>query len=101
VYGLEPEDWNSSALTVVVVGASGDLARKKIFPALFALYHEGMLPKVRAALSWARSRILQLGTSSTILTSWYMPKAQGCLPADTATIVLNGMPTSTLRCEVP
>jgi glucose-6-phosphate 1-dehydrogenase len=30
----------------VVVGASGDLARKKIFPALFALYHEGMLPEV-------------------------------------------------------
>ena len=30
----------------MVVGASGDLARKKIFPALFALYHEGMLPEV-------------------------------------------------------
>jgi Glucose-6-phosphate dehydrogenase, NAD binding domain len=29
-----------------VVGASGDLARKKIFPALFALYYEGMLPEV-------------------------------------------------------
>ena len=49
-YGLEPEDWNKSALTVVVVGASGDLARKKIFPALFALYHEGMLPEVSAAM---------------------------------------------------
>lgn len=45
-YGLKPEDWNKSALTVVVVGASGDLARKKIFPAIFALYHEGMLPEV-------------------------------------------------------
>ena len=33
----------------MVVGASGDLARKKIFPALFALYHEGMLPEVSAA----------------------------------------------------
>lgn len=32
---------------MVVVGASGDLARKKIFPALFALYHEGMLPEVQ------------------------------------------------------
>ena len=30
-----------------VVGASGDLAKKKIYPALFALYYEGMLPKVR------------------------------------------------------
>ncbi len=48
-FGLEPEDWQKSALTVVVVGASGDLARKKIFPALFALYHEGQLPEVHAA----------------------------------------------------
>lgn len=45
-YGIEAEDWNTSALSIVVVGASGDLARKKILPALFALYHEGMLPKV-------------------------------------------------------
>jgi hypothetical protein len=46
-YGLQLEDWGKSALSVVVVGASGDLARKKIFPALYALYHEGMLPEVR------------------------------------------------------
>lgn len=31
-----------------VVGASGDLAKKKIFPALFALFYEGSLPKARA-----------------------------------------------------
>jgi glucose-6-phosphate 1-dehydrogenase len=31
---------------VVVLGASGDLAKKKIFPALFALYYEGLLPEV-------------------------------------------------------
>lgn len=30
-----------------VVGASGDLAKKKILPALFALFYEGALPKVR------------------------------------------------------
>ena len=30
-----------------VVGASGDLAKKKIFPALFALYYEGTLPQAR------------------------------------------------------
>ena len=36
----------TSSLSVVVVGASGDLAKKKIFPALFALYYEGLLPKV-------------------------------------------------------
>ncbi len=35
-----------STVTIIVVGASGDLAKKKIFPALFALYYEGCLPKV-------------------------------------------------------
>jgi glucose-6-phosphate 1-dehydrogenase len=42
----QPDDWSSSSLSVVVVGASGDLAKKKIFPALFALFYEGLLPKV-------------------------------------------------------
>jgi glucose-6-phosphate 1-dehydrogenase len=37
---------------VVVVGASGDLAKKKIFPALFALYYEGLLPEVGGAGMW-------------------------------------------------
>lgn len=46
VYGLQEENWDQSALSIVVVGASGDLAKKKIFPALFALYYEKMLPKV-------------------------------------------------------
>lgn len=35
-----------STVTITVVGASGDLAKKKIFPALFALYYEGCLPEV-------------------------------------------------------
>lgn len=47
-YDLERNDWKTTSLSVVVVGASGDLAKKKIFPALFALYYEGLLPEVRA-----------------------------------------------------
>ena len=43
---LEKNDWKTTSLSVVVVGASGDLAKKKIFPALFALYYEGLLPEV-------------------------------------------------------
>lgn len=35
-----------STLSITVVGASGDLAKKKIFPALFALYYEDWLPEV-------------------------------------------------------
>ena len=34
-------------VSITIVGASGDLAKKKIFPALFALYYEGCLPKVQ------------------------------------------------------
>lgn len=34
------------SLTIIVVGASGNLARSKIFPALFALFYDDQLPKV-------------------------------------------------------
>ena len=37
---------DESTVSITVVGASGDLAKKKIFPALFALYYEDFLPKV-------------------------------------------------------
>ena len=30
----------------VVLGASGDLARKKIYPTLWALYRDSLMPKV-------------------------------------------------------
>lgn len=39
--------FSEATVTITVVGASGHLAKKKIFPALFALYYEGCLPKVR------------------------------------------------------
>lgn len=48
--GLSPVNSESekSELTysITVVGASGDLAKKKIFPAIFALFYEDCLPKV-------------------------------------------------------
>ena len=33
-----------AALSIVVLGASGDLAQRKIYPALFFLYGQGLLP---------------------------------------------------------
>eukprot|EP00271_Cylindrocystis_brebissonii_P017812 TRINITY_DN477_c0_g1_i6.p1 TRINITY_DN477_c0_g1~~TRINITY_DN477_c0_g1_i6.p1 ORF type:complete len:547 (+),score=118.82 TRINITY_DN477_c0_g1_i6:282-1922(+) len=45
----------SRTVSITVVGASGDLARKKIFPALFALYYEGCLPKHFSIFGYARS----------------------------------------------
>lgn len=47
---------NESTVTITVVGASGDLAKKKIFPALFALFYEDCLPGVRTYLSFFISR---------------------------------------------
>jgi len=56
-YDLEGTDWGRSSLSVVVLGASGDLAKKKIFPALFALYYEGLLPQDFQVFGYARSKM--------------------------------------------
>ncbi|CAK7909501.1 glucose-6-phosphate 1-dehydrogenase [[Candida] anglica] len=42
---------------IVVFGASGDLAKKKTFPALFGLYREGQLPSTVKIIGYARSKI--------------------------------------------
>ncbi|KAJ0235422.1 Glucose-6-phosphate 1-dehydrogenase 3 [Hirschfeldia incana] len=46
-----------STVSITVVGASGDLAKKKIFPALFALYYEGCLPQHFTIYGYARSKM--------------------------------------------
>jgi glucose-6-phosphate 1-dehydrogenase len=48
-------DDEGEMLSFVVFGASGDLAKKKIYPALFALYYEGRLPKNFMIYGYARS----------------------------------------------
>jgi glucose-6-phosphate 1-dehydrogenase len=45
------------ALSIVVIGASGDLARRKIFPALFSLYCQGLLPEDFHIFGFARSKM--------------------------------------------
>lgn len=46
-----------SSLSITVVGASGDLARKKIFPALFALFYEHCLPENFTVFGFARTKM--------------------------------------------
>ncbi|XP_031492872.1 glucose-6-phosphate 1-dehydrogenase, chloroplastic-like isoform X2 [Nymphaea colorata] len=48
---------SQATLTITVVGASGDLAKKKIFPALFALYYEGCFPEHFTIFGYARSKM--------------------------------------------
>jgi glucose-6-phosphate 1-dehydrogenase len=56
--GSTPEqmEWlTSSGLCVVVVGASGDLAKKKTYPSLLNLYDDNLLPKDTLIWGYARS----------------------------------------------
>ncbi|XP_078520629.1 glucose-6-phosphate 1-dehydrogenase isoform X3 [Lissotriton helveticus] len=41
----------------IVVGASGDLAKKKIYPTLWWLYNDGLLPEDTYIVGYARSKI--------------------------------------------
>lgn len=54
-FGINKDD---STVSITVVGASGDLAKKKIFPALFALYYEGCLPEHFTIFGYARSKMI-------------------------------------------
>ncbi|EEB07214.1 glucose-6-phosphate 1-dehydrogenase [Schizosaccharomyces japonicus yFS275] len=43
--------------SITVFGASGDLAKKKTFPALFGLFRDDLLPKNLVILGYARSKL--------------------------------------------
>lgn len=51
LFSFSEQENVESSVSITVVGASGDLAKKKIFPALFALYYEDCLPKVLLIVS--------------------------------------------------
>ena len=53
----EMEMLSSTTLAVVVVGASGDLARKKTYPSLLNLYDDNLLPKNTVIFGYARSKL--------------------------------------------
>jgi glucose-6-phosphate 1-dehydrogenase len=58
--GVLPEqmEWlTSSVLSVVVVGASGDLAKKKTYPSLLNLYDDNLMPKNTIIWGYARSKM--------------------------------------------
>jgi glucose-6-phosphate 1-dehydrogenase len=56
----------TEATVIVVLGASGDLARKKTFPAIFALLQQGFLPKDVRIVGYAR-------TSMSLIARIYAP----------------------------
>lgn len=56
MYDMKNENDSVNSLSIIVFGASGDLARNKIYPALFALFCEGFLPENWTVTGYARSR---------------------------------------------
>ncbi|KAI8992550.1 glucose-6-phosphate dehydrogenase [Pilobolus umbonatus] len=63
------EDHLKDGLTIVVLGASGDLAKKLIFPALYALYQNEFLPKKTQIVGYARSKMNKEEFNKRILTN--------------------------------
>jgi len=49
------QEWQTDDLSIVVVGASGDLAKKKTYPSLLALYADSFLPPDTVIWGFARS----------------------------------------------
>ncbi|CAG8562479.1 1393_t:CDS:2 [Acaulospora morrowiae] len=47
----------TGVVTIIVFGASGDLAKKKTFPALFGLYRNGFLPEGTHVIGYSRSKM--------------------------------------------
>lgn len=52
---IKNRELSSQPLSLVVFGASGDLAQKKVIPSLFALYSQGYLPERFCLVGYARS----------------------------------------------
>jgi glucose-6-phosphate 1-dehydrogenase len=47
----------NGVVSIAVIGASGDLAKKKTFPSLFTLYSLGLLPKETTIFGYARTKM--------------------------------------------
>lgn len=52
---VSQEMWHTVPLSIVVLGASGDLAKKKIYPSLLSLRRAGLLPAHTAVVGFGRS----------------------------------------------
>ncbi|KAG9459878.1 hypothetical protein H6P81_004386 [Aristolochia fimbriata] len=55
------------SLSIAVIGATGELARSKVFPALFALYYSGFLPENVGIFGYSRKEMTDEDLRSMIL----------------------------------
>lgn len=63
------------SLVIVVLGASGDLAKKKTFPALFNLFCQDLLPKHAFIVGYARSH-LEMSDFKSSIAVHFRPKKE-------------------------
>lgn len=54
-YLIELEEWSMQDMTFVLFGATGDLAQRKLFPALYNLYLDGKLPDTISLVGLGRN----------------------------------------------
>ena len=54
---IKPNIDRSNPCNIVIVGASGDLCKRKLIPALFALFSQDLLPENFAIFGFARSKM--------------------------------------------
>ncbi|XP_010544145.1 PREDICTED: glucose-6-phosphate 1-dehydrogenase 4, chloroplastic [Tarenaya hassleriana] len=58
-----------ASLCIAVIGATGELARRKIFPALFALYYSGYLPEDVGIFGYSRKNLTDKDLRSIIAST--------------------------------
>jgi len=78
---METQKREEKHLSIVVIGASGDLAVKKIFPALFSLYCRNLLPKNFHCYGFARTPMSNEAFRESLmrrLTCRYTPGEEEC-----------------------
>ncbi|MCX6996796.1 MAG: glucose-6-phosphate dehydrogenase [Kiritimatiellaeota bacterium] len=71
----------SAQLAIIIAGASGDLAQKKLLPALFSLYAQQLLPAEFRIFGFARTPLTDAAfrtRAAEHLTCRYTPEAQAC-----------------------
>ncbi|KAL6964613.1 Inactive glucose-6-phosphate 1-dehydrogenase 4, chloroplastic [Sarracenia purpurea var. burkii] len=62
-------DDGAPSLGIAVIGATGELARTKIFPALFALYYSGFLPENVSFFGYSRKKMVDEDLRSMIAST--------------------------------
>lgn len=68
-YQFPSDGAGGPSLCIAVIGATGELARRKIFPALFALYYSGFLPENIGIFGYSRKNLTDEDLRSTIAST--------------------------------